>query len=103
LGETPVHWLIGADQLSGLHRWHNVDHLLQLVRFVVMRRPGFVVDLGQYDPRVRTAIAKVVESPLMDISSTDIRHRLASRQSVEGLLPERVERYIREHRLYMPN
>ena len=88
----PVHWLIGADQLPALPRWHRIDHLLRHTRFVVMRRPGQAVatDLD----------VTVVETPLIEISATAIRRRVAAGRSVRYLVPEAVERIIRDRGLY---
>jgi nicotinate-nucleotide adenylyltransferase len=42
----------------------------------------------------------VVETPLVDISSTEVRKRLAAGREVSGMISPKVLQYIREHRLY---
>lgn len=71
-------YFIGDDNLSELHTWKEIDLLRELVRFVVLSRGGHPVPEGM--PVVRRRI---------DISSTDIRNRIASGQSVRYLLPEK--------------
>jgi nicotinate-nucleotide adenylyltransferase len=79
--------LIGADILGETSRWHRWDRITEIA-------PPIVVGRGGYDaPRPDTVT-------LPEVSSTDLRQRLAERRSVAGLVPVSVEAYIREHALY---
>jgi nicotinate-nucleotide adenylyltransferase len=99
---TPIDWLIGADQLLNLHRWHRFDELLRLVQFHVMLRPGYAIDWARVDPRAQPLGDRVVPIPQIDLSATQIRARIRAGQSVDGLVPPRVREYIRAHALYLP-
>ena len=89
--------IIGADSLLDLENWKSPDRLFDFARVVVMNRPGFTLD--QVESRYRRKII-FVEEPLIGISSTDIRRRVRNGDSIRYLVPENVEKFIREHGLY---
>ncbi len=97
--DDTVEWffIAGADALSGLAAWKSPEDLLRRAHFVGVNRPGHEFVL----PNV-TGIDEVivVEIEDVDISSSDIRDRVALGQSIEGLVPESVASYISEHGLY---
>lgn len=83
-------WLIGADNVSGLDKWHRIDALKKLVKFVVLDRGRGKKSTHRY-PVVRRNV---------DISATDIRKRVASGRSIRYLVPKAVEEIIRRENLY---
>jgi nicotinate-nucleotide adenylyltransferase len=101
-------FIIGADTLMELHTWKQIDTLLTLVRFVTLARPGTNLAALRADPgRLRLPppwpdrlLADVAEGRQVDVSSSDIRHRLAEGMSIRYLVPPCVEMYISEHNLY---
>jgi len=108
-GDAGLLWLIGADMLPDLPSWHCVEEVLDLAQVVIALRPpwderiervfaGLTGRLG--DGRVARLRQKVVRTPLIDISSTDIRRRAAAGRSVRFLVPGPVADYIARHRLY---
>ena len=99
-GWNEVNWLIGADQVPALPRWHEATALLREVNFVVMARPGWSFDWHTLPPQFRVLQNHVVEAPLLDISSTDIRQRVRAGQPIDHLVPPAVANYIREQHLY---
>ena len=104
--EAPPYFLIGADMLQELAEWWEADRLVELCRFAVAARPGskleppprLVETIGHEQAQV--ICGRVVPAPLMDISSTDIRSRVAQGQPIDHLVPAAVSDYIREHALY---
>lgn len=90
---TRLFFLIGADAFGDIGTWYRVADVLRQVEFIVLSRPGFVYDvpLG--------ARAHRLETLHMDVSSTDIRRRLAKGESPDEL-PPAVLAYIRENGLY---
>lgn len=101
-GRPTVDWLIGADQVLSLHRWHRFPELIKRVRFWVMHRPGYAIDWSQVHPDARQFKRNLVEVPQMDISATAIRDRIRAGLPTDGLLPPKVREYILAHRLYIP-
>jgi nicotinate-nucleotide adenylyltransferase len=88
---------IGADSLVDIATWRAPEQLFALAAVVVVPRPG--VDIRRAPAPWRDQVV-LVRSPEVDISSTDIRRRVAEGRSIRYLVPEPVERYIAEHRLY---
>ena len=98
---SPVHWLIGADQVASLPLWHEADALLAEAKFVVMARPGWTFDWTALPPPFRPLRDAVVTAPLLQISSTDLRRRLREGRSIRYLTPDAVVNYLHQHRLYV--
>ena len=99
-GSDKIHWLIGADMLLYLPKWHSPLELMAEVEFVIMARPGWTLDWNQLPAEFRHLEKNVVVAPMIDVSSTQIRDRVSKGLSVEYLTPEPVCRYIRERGLY---
>lgn len=97
---APITWLIGADLPPRLHTWHRFDDLMNIVTFLVMNRAGQTVTLADCDPRVRKIIARIVEVPQIEISSTLVRQRVAAGKPIDGLVHPAVQRLIETHGLY---
>jgi len=90
-------WIIGADNVAEMATWHRPDRILELATVVVVRRPGVVPDRA--DPAL-TRRMQFVETPLVGISSTDVRRRVREGRSIRYLVPREVEDYIYKHGLY---
>jgi nicotinate-nucleotide adenylyltransferase len=99
-GWTTVNWLIGSDSLPALATWHRAEELVELVTFKVMLRPGVTVDWKSLPIPFRRLEEQVILTPRIDISATDIRHRLAAGRSIDYLVPPAVAEYIRVNGLY---
>ena len=82
-------YLIGSDNLPGLPTWHRIDDLGKLVEFVVLDRGGVAVN-SPY---------RTIRRPI-EISSTEIRNRVANGLSIRYLVPPAVEEIIQRHHLY---
>ena len=89
--------IIGQDQYAGLHSWRDWKALLQLVTLAVAMRPGAPT---RVNPEVERVAHEPVALPMMDISSTEIRQRVARGQAIDGLVPAAVAGYIDQHHLY---
>ena len=99
-GWKEVFWFVGADQVMSLPTWHRPQELMKLVRFVVVSRPGWVLNLESLPAEFRELNASVVAVPQLDISSTEIRRRVSQGKPIDFLTPPAVCRYIQEHGLY---
>ena len=96
-------FLVGWDSLAELPQWKEPKRLIRLCKLVAVTRPGFSrPDLEALESSVPGVTQSVVwlDIPLIDISSTDIRKRVAQGLPVRGLVPGEVEAYIKEHKLY---
>jgi len=85
-------FIIGADMIEYLPKWHKIDELVELVQFVGVDRP--------FHSHVTTFPILYVDVPAMEVSSSMIRERLENGKSVRYLLPEPVIEYIKERHLY---
>lgn len=99
-GHREVHWLIGADMLLYLPKWHEAEQLIREVHFVVMARPGWSLDWETMPTPFRSLEREVVSTPSIEISATDLRRRVAAGLPIEYLTPDPVCGYIRRHGLY---
>lgn len=97
-----LHLLIGEDAVAGLPRWRDPERLLSMVQLVVLTRtipqdasPAPVDDQWMPRPPIRLATRRV------DVSSTEIRSRVAAGRSVRGFVPDAVAAYIASTGLYL--
>jgi nicotinate-nucleotide adenylyltransferase len=93
--------IIGEDQATALTTWHRYRDIAELATICVAARAGFARASGIFNAlHLGTSPLQTIELPLMDVSATDIRNRLANRQTVAPLVFEPVARYIAHHHLY---
>lgn len=85
--------LIGADAARDLADWRDAAAIPALAEVVVLTRPGVAV------PR-HPPIGRVLEVPAVDISASLVRDRCRRGESIRYLVPDAVDRYIAERRLY---
>ncbi len=86
-------FLIGADAFAEIRTWYRWGDVITAVQFIVATRPGHT-----YTEPSRARVHRL-ESMAMEVSSSDIRARLAAGAAPEEL-PAPVLDYIRTHRLY---
>lgn len=102
--ETPhqFYWLMGEDALSGFHHWHLPEEIIRLVPLLIGSRYTEKQDeVTSRDPEIERAIQEgLTPTRLMDISSREIRKRLALRLYCGYLVPTSVLHYIEQHHLY---
>jgi nicotinate-nucleotide adenylyltransferase len=95
--------LMGADNLRGLTVWNRPADVVAVCREIgVMRRPGETIQLSALEAAVPGLKDKVsfVEAPLLQISSREIRRRIAEGLEFRYFLPPAVYDYIQAHNLY---
>jgi nicotinate-nucleotide adenylyltransferase len=104
--QTEIYWLIGADSIDDLPHWYGIKELIDECNLSTMYRAGFdPPDFSKFKALWGTQRAEklqrnVVETSLIDISSTEIRNRLAAGQDVTNMLHPAVRDYIKKHALY---
>jgi len=104
-----IHVVIGADMLADLPNWHKAWEVVELALFVVAARPPWHREMDSVAEVLsnrfgrKTAgglLAGLHTTPLIDISSSDIRHRVSRGLSIRYLVPDAVEDYVAAHGLY---
>jgi len=99
-GWSSVSWMIGADMLLYLPKWHQAEALIHEVNFVIVARPGWAIDWSLLPLSFQTLKANVIDAPLIDISASEVRRRVREGESIEGLTPPAVAQYIADRGLY---
>jgi len=101
-----IYWLVGADSIDELPLWYGIVELIDECNLSVMYRagckpPDFAKFTAVWGPgRVEKLQRNVIQTSLIDISSTEIRNRLAAGRDVADMLHPDVADYIRKHGLY---
>ncbi len=104
--ESEIVFIIGSDSLLELHLWKDIGELLELCHFATLTRPGadyegvMKADLrlpGEWGNRLKRFVRV---GHTVNISSSDIRYRVAEGMSIRYLVHPAVEMYITEHSLY---
>jgi len=97
-------FILGWENLAELHQWHEPSRLIKMCYLVAVPRVGYPApDLSSLEADIPGLSHSVIpfDTPKIDISASAIRNRVAQGLSISHLVPEPVERYIRQHRLYI--
>jgi nicotinate-nucleotide adenylyltransferase len=123
---TQLFFITGADAFAEIETWYRYPDVLDLAHFAIVSRPNFPVErlrdvlpslaarmitieaanvpatAGRQPPAASRDSSSIflIDAPTPDVSSTEIRRRLLASESVSGMVPDAVERHIRQHRLY---
>ena len=90
-GEGELFLILGSDAYADFERWREPARIRALATIVLAARPGA--------PNAPDGV-RMLDAPLVDISSRELRARAARGRSLRYLVPEAALRYIEEHRLY---
>lgn len=85
--------ILGSDAASGLDTWHRYEEIAEMAEVVVVDRPGA---MGQRPPVAH----RVVDCPLLDLSSTQVREWADDGRPLDGLVPPAALAYCRQKGLY---
>ena len=91
-----LHCIIGADQFELLSQWRRIEEIASLVTFIAFRRPGHSI----VQSVVKGLRFVIIDAPLMQHSSTEVRALIAEGCSVADLLPPAVGAFICARELY---
>ena len=89
--------VIGADNWERFPRWYHAQEIIDTYSILIYRRPGCEMDETLLPPSVQ-----VVDTPLYDISSTEIRESVKKGRMPLKWVDRKVATYIRVHHLYSP-
>lgn len=87
--------LIGSDNLVSFHKWKNYEEILKHYHLFVYPRPG--AGLGNYAEHPNV---KLVNAPLIEISSSFIREAIRNNKNIQHFLPPKVYKYIYDNNFY---
>ncbi|HUF25720.1 MAG TPA: nicotinate-nucleotide adenylyltransferase [Gemmatimonadaceae bacterium] len=92
--------LVGADVPAAFEQWRDPERILQLAEVVVLRRRTEAAGNAAGDAQAARWGFRTLETRQVDVSSTEIRARVAAGRSIRGFVPEAVAEYIRSAGLY---
>lgn len=99
--DVELYFIMGADAAASLPRWREAEKLASLAVYVVVSRPGQVLDADLRASLAKTGFKVVcVEGLRMDVSSSEVRARVAAGESLEGLVPEAVRSRVEAQPVY---
>jgi nicotinate-nucleotide adenylyltransferase len=117
---STIFFIVGIDAFLEIKTWKEYKKVLKQCSFIVISRPGYHLEeaikvlegkycrnIYEYQDDQKLQDAAEIKNgiilfriPALDVSSTDIRRRLAAKEMITGLVPEPVQAYIQKHRLY---
>ncbi len=92
-GYNEFYEIVGEDSAYNFSKWKEYNKILELSKVVVFRREG-------YDGGISHKNIIYLDTPLYDISSTMIREKIQSGESILELVPEKVAKFIETNKLY---
>ncbi len=101
--DTLWHLFVGADMFTTLRSWYRFGDIAKRAVIATVPREGTAdADLNAYADTLRSDGIRcyVADSPVMAVSSTAIRRRIAAGESLQGMVPQPVATYITEKGLY---
>ena len=87
--------IMGSDSFTNIKKWKNYQILLSSYEIIIYQRPEFLVS-----PEMITNKIKIIDAPLLQISSTYIRDMLRQKKSIRFLVPDIVKEEIEARQYY---
>lgn len=112
--DCPIYFILGEDAFSKFDEWHQWRELIRYAHLLVAIRPGIHADIspeleqfveanqyrGEGIPTSAAGYVIRMSNVMLEISSSDIRQRIAENRNIRYLLPANVHRYIAEQQIY---
>jgi len=89
-----IFFITGSDSLRDIDKWKDLDKILELCEFVIVKRPGFILKSMRRE-------FTVIDIKAKDISASAVRERVKQGLSIANLVPKKVQSYIKSKRLYL--
>lgn len=104
--DAKLYWLVGADAVQDLAKWYKIETVIDECNLCIISRGGF--EKPDFEPLkavlghepAKMLAKQMISGPLLDISSCQIRRRVAAAQPISDLVQPSVEAYIEENGLY---
>ena len=103
MGVVGLRLILGMDSIREIRRWREPERLFDMCSIVAVSRPDSEdIDLDEFERIFPVARGRIVmiRGPMLSVSATDIRRRVAENRPISRLVPRPVERYIRDKGLY---
>lgn len=101
LPDTKLNLILGADMALDFRNWRMPELIMEMADIIAVNRPGLAIDqlrnMIDWPPATRI---KIIDIPGVDISSTNLRERVAEGKCIRYLTPDTVVKYIKTHNLY---
>lgn len=100
--DSDLVFMLGADAACDLPRWHRAAEIPGLAHLAIIGRPGYDLDLAALVSALPSLAGRytLIDGPRLDVSSSDLRARLADGRPARYQIPDPVLAYIAEHGLY---
>lgn len=98
-----LYFIIGEDSYVNFSFWKNPEKIISLAKLVVFQRQGFELEESHATSAVLEKQNRkpiILDSMILEISSSDIRNRVVRNKQISYLVPAEVRDYINEHALY---
>ncbi len=92
-----ITFIVGSDSVAQFNSWRDPDRLFDLAQIAIFERPGYPIEKLEQKYLDRAVILPVIP---LNISSSEIRNRVAKGLSIKWLVPDTVECLISRHSLY---
>ena len=99
-----IFFILGWDNLVQLPQWREPSRLVKMCQLVAVPRVGYPApDLNSLEEAIPGLSQSLVllDTPRIEISASGVRNHVARGLSIHHLVPEPVEKYIRQHQLYI--
>jgi nicotinate-nucleotide adenylyltransferase len=94
---SEIELIIGYDNLIVFDKWKNPDGIFEIAKVIVMKRHGTPTEKPSHNYFDK---AIILDTPSIEISSTEIRKRVKNNLPIDFLVPEKVKEYIYLNKLY---
>jgi nicotinate-nucleotide adenylyltransferase len=95
---SKIDLIIGYDNLLVFDTWKEPDELVKLVNLIVLKRNTATKGTKKKNKYFNSA--QIINTPIIDVSSSEIRGRIQTGKSINYLVPDSVKQYIISHKLY---
>ncbi len=92
--QKEYHLILGSDSYKEISRWKNPEEIIEIVRIILFTRKGDTL------PETINHTVTIIDEEIEEISSTLIRKKVQTNDSLQGLVPKNVEEYIFKNNLY---
>jgi nicotinate-nucleotide adenylyltransferase len=99
---SQLFFITGSDAFAEIPTWYDYPRLFELSNFAVVSRPGYAIVTPRSPMTNSSTSVFVVEASTPNVSSTEIRRRVAAGESIRDLVAPSVADHIERHRLYVP-